>query len=117
MSPIARVLHTANWDYFTSRLPGRFSRSPKEVKEAIMSDINDLVQELWRTSSDGADGASFFAMRRLLEILQRCQCSENFNVCFVIIPFLRLQSTSLIDYQLLALARPRLPPPPPPVGP
>ena len=85
MSPIARVLHTATWNYFTSHLPGRFSRSPKEVKEAIMSVINDLVQEFWRTSSDGADGTSFFAMRRLLEILQRCQCSENFNVCFVII--------------------------------
>ena len=32
--------------------------------------INDLVQEFWRTSSDEAIGAPFFAMRRLFEILQ-----------------------------------------------
>ena len=37
-----------------------------------MTDINDLVQEFWRTSSDGTVGASFFAMCRLLEILQGC---------------------------------------------
>jgi len=37
-----------------------------------MTDINDLVQEFWETSSDEAVGASFFAMRRLLEILQDC---------------------------------------------
>ena len=45
------------------------SRYPKELREAIMTDINDLVQEFLRTSSDV--GASFFAMRRLLENLQR----------------------------------------------
>ena len=70
LSSITWVLHTTTWDYFTSRLPGRFSRSPKVVKEAIMTDINNLVQEFWRTSNDGADGAPFFEMRRLLEILQ-----------------------------------------------
>jgi hypothetical protein len=43
-----------------------------------MTDIDDLVQEFWRTSSDGVVGAPFFAMRRLLEILE---------VCFVIISF------------------------------
>ena len=32
-----------------------------------MTDINDIVQEFWRTSSDGAIGASFFEMFRLLE--------------------------------------------------
>ena len=71
MSPTTRVLHTATWKFFTSHhLPSRFRRSPKVVKEAIMTDINDLVQEFWRTSSDRAVGASFFEMRRLYEILE-----------------------------------------------
>ena len=78
MSSITRVLHTDTWIYFTSHLPDRFSRSPQAVKEAIITDINDLVQELQSTSSDV--GASFFAMRRLLKILHRC-----LNVCFNII--------------------------------
>jgi hypothetical protein len=84
MSSITRVLHTTTWDYFTSHLPGRFSRSPKVVKEAIMAHINDLAQDFWRTSSDGADGAPFFEMRRLLENFQNI-----LDVCFVIISFLR----------------------------
>ena len=88
MSSIARVPHPTTWVYITSRLPRlpeRFIRSPKVVKEAIMTDINDLVQEFWRTSSDRDVGISFFAMRRLFEIL---------NVCFDIISFLlRLSST------------------------
>jgi len=83
MSSITRVLHTTTWEYFTSRLPDRFSRSPKVVKEAIMTDINDLVQEFWRTSSDGVVGASLFAMRRLLEILQACL--DNLEVCIDIV--------------------------------
>ena len=50
-----------------------------------MTDINDLVQEFRRPSSNGDAGASFFAMRRLFEILE---------VCFDIISvFLRLPST------------------------
>jgi hypothetical protein len=76
MSSITRVLHTTTWDYFTSRLPRRFIRSPKVVKEAIVTDINDLLQEFWRTSSDRAVGASFFAMRCL---------RETFQVCFYIV--------------------------------
>ena len=92
MSSITRVLHTTTWDYFTSRLPDRFIRSPKAVQEAIMTDINDLVQEFWKTSSDGAVGASFFAMRRLFEILQRC--FDILEVCFnILFAFLRLSST------------------------
>jgi hypothetical protein len=83
MSSITRVLHTTTWEYFTNRLPNRFRHSPRIVKEAIMKDINNLVQEFWRTSSDGDVGASFFEMRRLLEILQ--VCSDNFYVCFVIL--------------------------------
>ena len=71
-SYIPRVLHTTTWVYFKSSLPSRFIRSPKAVKEAIMRDINGLVQEFWETSNDGAVGTSFFAMLRLLEILQEC---------------------------------------------
>ena len=48
-----------------------------------MTDINDLVEEFWRTSSDIDVGASFFAMRRLFEILQRC--FDYLEVCFYII--------------------------------
>ena len=36
-----------------------------------MTDINDLVQEFWRASSDGAVGAALFEMRRLYEILEK----------------------------------------------
>ena len=75
-----RVLHTATWDYFASRLSERFSRSPQVVKEAIMTDINNLVQEFRRTSRD--IGESLFAMRRLFEILQKC---FGIWVCFNII--------------------------------
>ena len=82
MSSITRVLHTATWDYFTSRLPGHLSCSQKVVMEAVMTDIKNLVQEFWRTSSDGADGAPFFEMRRLLEILQNIS-----DVHFVITSF------------------------------
>jgi hypothetical protein len=83
---ITRVLHTTTWAYFTSCLPGHFSHSPKVVKEAIMTDINDLVQEFLRTSSDGAVEASLFAMRHLLEILQGC--FHILEVCFLILfPF------------------------------
>ena len=80
MSSITRVLHTATWVYFTSHLPDRFSRSSQGVKEAIMTDINNLVQEFRRTSCDV--GASLFAMRRLFEILQEC---FGISVCFDII--------------------------------
>ena len=80
-SSITRV-HTTTWNYFTECLADRFFRSPEEVKEEIMTDINDLVQE-FRTSSNGAVGASFIAMRRLLETLLGY---FNFlNVCFDII--------------------------------
>ena len=77
MSSITRVLHNTTLNYFTFCLPKRFSSSPEVVKEAIMTDIDGLVQEFWRTSSDGTVGASLFAMRRLHDILQRC-----LEVCF-----------------------------------
>ena len=78
MSSITRVPHTTIWHYFTSRLPYRFSRSLEVVKEAIMTDINNVLQEFWRTSSDAEP--SLFAMRCLLDILQTCL--DNLDVCF-----------------------------------
>ena len=78
MSSITRILHTTTWDYFSSLLPESFGRSPQVVKEAIITDIDDLVEEFRRISSDV--GASFFAMRRLLDILQ-----DILDVCFDII--------------------------------
>jgi hypothetical protein len=80
---ITRVLHLATWDYFTSHLPNHFSHSPIVVKEAIMTNINYLMQEFWMISSDGGVGESFFEMRRLLNILQ--VCFDNLKVCFDII--------------------------------
>jgi hypothetical protein len=88
-SSTTQVLHTATWDFFISRLPHLFRHSRRVVKEAIMSDINDLVQEFC-SSSDAAVEASFFAMRRLLEILQGCH-SPFFLVLFLF--FLRLPLT------------------------
>ena len=85
-SSITRV-HTTIWGYFTKSLAHRFIDSPKVVKEEIMTDINDLMQEFW-TSHNGAGGpgTSFFPMRSncLLEILQRCLGSLLYNVmvCF-----------------------------------
>ena len=48
-----------------------------------MKDINDLVEEYLRISNDGAVGAPFSEMRRLLDILQACL--DNFEVCFDIL--------------------------------
>ena len=85
MSSITRVLHPKTWVYFVSCLPDHFIRSTKVVKEAIMTDINDTVQEFWRTSSDGVVRASFFAVRRLFEILRRCSyiLEVSFNIISV----------------------------------
>ena len=88
MSSITRVLHAKTWNHFTTHLPVRFCRSPKVAKEAIVTDINDLVQEFSRTSSDEA---FFFGMHRLLVILRKC--SDNFDVCLDIVSVLRLPST------------------------
>ena len=68
----------AAWAHFMA-----FIRSPKLVKEAIMTDINDLVQECWRTSSDGAVEVFLLPMRRLFKILQECFIISK--VCFDII--------------------------------
>ena len=35
-----------------------------------MTDINDLLQEFWRNSSDGAVGVPYFEMRHLHKILE-----------------------------------------------
>ena len=83
MSSNTRVLHTAVWDYFSYNLSVRIYTSPNVVKEALMTDINDLVQEFWRTR-DRAFGDSFFAMSRLSEILS---IPDTLKVCFVIYIF------------------------------
>ena len=70
MSSITSVLHTTTWRYFTEHLAFRFIGSPKVVKEEIMADINDLVQEFRMSSRDGAVGESFVAMCRLRGMLQ-----------------------------------------------
>jgi hypothetical protein len=60
-----------------------------------MADIDDLVQEFWRSTGDGAVMTSFFPMRRLLEILQKC-----FNtVCFDNISFF-LTAVNLVSKKL-----------------
>ena len=83
-SSITRV-HTTTWDYFSGSLAYRFTGSSEVIMGEIMTDINDLVQEFW-TSSNEAVGPSFFAMRRLLGILQK---GFELVVCFA---FLRLLS-------------------------
>ena len=83
VSSITRVLHAATWNYFIYYLPEHFSRSQKAVKEAIVTDINELVQEFWKISSDGASGASFFEMRRLFKILQ--DCFDNLKVQLILL--------------------------------
>ena len=66
-----------------------------------MTDINDLVREFWRTSSEGAIGASLFAVRRLFKILQECL---NFSkVCFDIISVF-VTAIDLADKNLQASA-------------
>ena len=79
VSSNTRVLQTVTWLFFTSKLPDLYIRSPTLVKEAIMTDINDLVQEFERTSCDGV-GASFFALRHLFGILEGCD--DKLKVCF-----------------------------------
>ena len=101
MSSTTRILHTTTWDFFATHLPERFSNSPKEVMEAIMADINDLVQEFWRTSRDGDVGASLVAMRRMLEILQTC-----FEVCIDIISVFVIVVDLVVDKNLQMLTNP-----------
>jgi hypothetical protein len=48
-----------------------------------MAEINDLVQDFWRTSNDGDVGASILAMRRLHDILRQCLVTSE--VCFDVI--------------------------------
>ena len=96
MSSITRVLHTTTWNYFTDKLAFRFADSPFAVKEEIIADINDLVQEFRMSSRDGAVGESFVAMYRLLKIL---------HVCFDIIPFFAT-AVDFADKNLQTLTNP-----------
>ena len=102
-SSITRV-HTTTWDYFTESLEGRFIISPNALKEEIMTDINDLVQEFW-TSSNGAVGASLIAMRRLFEIL--LGYFRFLNVCFDIISVF-VTAIDLADNNCTDIVRPLL---------
>ena len=47
-----------------------------------MVDINDLLQEFWRTPSDKAVGAPILPLRHLLGIFQ-----DILRVCFVVFVF------------------------------
>ena len=94
VSSITRSLHTVTWVYFTSCLPDIFSRSPIGVKEAIMTDINDFVEEFSGTSSDQAVWASCFALCRLFEFLQRC---SEILVCFSIL----VTAVNLTDVKII----------------
>jgi hypothetical protein len=81
-----QVLHTATWDFFTTYLPYRFMLSPGTVKEEIMTDVNDLLQELMATvSSNGVVDTSYLPMRHLGGILRVCH--GLLTVCFDIFPF------------------------------
>ena len=93
MSSITRVLHTTTWDYFSKYLGRRFIGSRKVVKEAIMADINGLVQEFRMSSRDGAVGESFVAMRCLHKIL-KVYFDRSLEVCFDFSLFLQMLSTS-----------------------
>ena len=64
-----------------------------------MADINDLVLEFWSTSSHLDVGAlSFFAVRRLFEILQIC--FDNLEVRFGIISDFFATAVNLADKNL-----------------
>jgi hypothetical protein len=59
-----------------------FIDSPKLVKDAIMTDINNLVEEFWKISSCGVVDVFFIAMHCLLQILQVCSDTISFfNYC------------------------------------
>ena len=72
ISSATRFPHRATWHYFKSYLPAHFMRCPKVVKDAITTDINDLMQQFWRISTDEAVDIFSLAMCRLREILQAC---------------------------------------------
>ncbi|KAF8801464.1 hypothetical protein BYT27DRAFT_7147456 [Phlegmacium glaucopus] len=66
-----RLPHSATWDYVTSHLPRRFIASPKQVRDAIMTNINELTQEFWKISNSGAVDVFFPAMFCLMRILKK----------------------------------------------
>ncbi|KAF8816522.1 hypothetical protein BYT27DRAFT_7154559 [Phlegmacium glaucopus] len=61
-----RLPHSATWYYVQSHLPWHFIESPKRVRDAIMMDINELIQEFWKISNNGAIGVFFTAMLCLM---------------------------------------------------
>jgi hypothetical protein len=67
-----RFPHRATWDYFKSYLPAYFMCCPNVVQDTITTDINDLIQQFWRMSTDEVVDIFSLAMCRLREILQVC---------------------------------------------
>ena len=98
MSCITRVPHATTRAYFTQRLGDLFIFSSEVVKEEIMTDINDLVQEFLTTSSDGAIEGSILAMIHSLEILKRC--FNSLEVCFNIVVSSFVTAAHLADKNL-----------------
>ena len=72
VTTLGRLPHSKTWDYFKSHLAVYFIHSPKIVKDVIMTDINNLVQEFWKISSDGAVDVFFPPMGCLMRILKVC---------------------------------------------
>ena len=81
------LLHGKTWAHIKTYLPDDFIHCPEVVRDAIMMDIDNLLQEFWKTSNVGAvDVQCFTSIRLLLDILSVC----------LNITFSRLQLTLLI---------------------
>ena len=74
-----------------------------------MTEINDFVQDFWRTPDDGADGESYqyLAMRRLLEILQ--ECFHILKCVSIFIPVFEIAVGLLVDKKFQMSADPNCP--------
>ncbi|KAF8815804.1 hypothetical protein BYT27DRAFT_7155408 [Phlegmacium glaucopus] len=71
-----RLPHSATWDYVKFHLPPRFIKSPKLVKDAIMTDIDELMQEFCKISSSGAVDVFLTAMLCLMWILKDVEATD-----------------------------------------
>ena len=66
-------LHGKTWDHIKTYLPDDFIHCPEVVRDAIMMDIDNLLQEFWKTADIGAvDVRRFTLIRLLLDILRVC---------------------------------------------
>ncbi|KAF8816495.1 hypothetical protein BYT27DRAFT_7182051 [Phlegmacium glaucopus] len=62
--------HSATWGYVKFHLPRRFITSPRRVKDAIITDITELIQEFWKISDNELVDVFFTAMLCLGWILE-----------------------------------------------